>query len=186
MRLGIWLGLSRTKIGMISLLPFLIRCHAECLLNSAIAMASCNTNPANHDMNRAQIRNAYFQGIHAIVSVHLFIQVVCAVAHTAGRLLRRRDSAQIWFGIFCSGCFAGITVQSLNKKGDHSAAFLFSSSELLAHPLPCILEHLQPCAVLLPAVGMPGILHGAEHPLGMRHHDGEAPVACRQPGDALR
>ena len=33
---------------------------------------------------------------------------------------------------------------------------------------------------------MPGILYRAEHPFGMRHHDGKAPVRRGQAGDPLR
>ncbi len=56
----------------------------------------------------------------------------------------------------------------------------------LPHPLPCVLEHTQPGAVLLPCVRMPGVLHGAEHALGVRHHDAEASIRRGEPGDALR
>ena len=56
----------------------------------------------------------------------------------------------------------------------------------LTHPYPRIAEHAHPSAVFTPVIGIPGVLHGAEYPLGVRHHDGDAAVAGGQTGDATR
>src|SRR5207245_946423 len=58
----------------------------------------------------------------------------------------------------------------------------------LTDPAACVAEHAHPGRVLYPtpyrAVGRPGHLHGAEHALGVRHDDGEAPVGRGEAGDA--
>ena len=45
-----------------------------------------------------------------------------------------------------------------------------------AQKYPRVAEQAHPGAVLAPFTGGPGVLHGAEHPLGMRHDGGDAPV----------
>jgi S1-C subfamily serine protease len=55
-----------------------------------------------------------------------------------------------------------------------------------AHPHPGVAEQAHPGPVLTPAIRMPGVLHGAEHPLWMGHHDGDAAVLGGESGDAPR
>jgi hypothetical protein len=59
-------------------------------------------------------------------------------------------------------------------------------SPLLTNPLARIAEQAHPRAVFFPFGRIPRILQRAKHALGVRHHDGEAAVGCRETGDALR
>ena len=58
-----------------------------------------------------------------------------------------------------------------------------STDPFLPHPDPRVAEHPHPAAVLAPVFGMPGILHGAEDALRVRHQDRHAAVGRREPGD---
>ena len=51
-------------------------------------------------------------------------------------------------------------------------------AEQLADEGAGVAEHAHPRAVLAPLARVPGVLHGAEHALGVRHDDGDAAVAA--------
>src|SRR5471030_2846564 len=56
----------------------------------------------------------------------------------------------------------------------------------LVHPHAGVAEHAHPGAIFVPLFRAPRVLHGAEHTLRVRHHDGDATVAAGQPGDPAR